>query len=125
MSIPLHCPPNTLASFDSSVNEQHCLVQQNVSIQLPTRWAKDVTPENVWAEYPRPQMRRQQWDNLNGMWELEEVTQLQEDPPFGKTLSERVLVPFPIESELSGTHLLDDMHSSSPAPISICRHFPI
>lgn len=75
---------------------------QKVRIELPTKWAQEVTAENVWAEYPRPQMRRQQWDNLNGLWELQEVRSADEEPPFGQTLKEKVLVPFPIESDLSG-----------------------
>jgi hypothetical protein len=33
---------------------------------LMTRWARDVTPENVHPEYPRPQMVRHDWLNLNG-----------------------------------------------------------
>ncbi|WP_227686934.1 hypothetical protein [Spirosoma arboris] len=36
---------------------------------IMSRWEKQVTPENAWREYPRPQMVRQQWQNLNGMWE--------------------------------------------------------
>ena len=32
-----------------------------------TRWGKEVTPENVWTEYPRPQMTRPEWLNLNGL----------------------------------------------------------
>src|ERR1051325_361399 len=35
---------------------------------LKTRWTKDVTPENVLPEYPRPQMVREEWTNLNGLW---------------------------------------------------------
>ena len=35
--------------------------------RLMTRWGKEVTPENAWREYPRPQMVRQQWQNLNGL----------------------------------------------------------
>jgi len=34
---------------------------------LRTRWAADVTPERVHAEYPRPQMVRPTWINLNGL----------------------------------------------------------
>ena len=37
--------------------------------QLATRWAKDVTPENVWSEYPRPALVRDRWLNLNGLWD--------------------------------------------------------
>jgi len=34
---------------------------------LMTRWAKEVSPENAHPEYPRPQMVRQDWLNLNGL----------------------------------------------------------
>ena len=38
--------------------------------QLMTRWAKNVSPDRVWPEHPRPQMVRErpQWLNLNGLW---------------------------------------------------------
>ena len=36
---------------------------------LATRWAKDVAPERVWQEYPRPQLVRDGWQNLNGLWQ--------------------------------------------------------
>jgi hypothetical protein len=36
---------------------------------LMTRWAKDVSPTNVHPEYPRPQMVREKWTNLNGLWD--------------------------------------------------------
>jgi hypothetical protein len=68
---------------------------------LLTRWAADVDPRNVLPEYPRPQMVRPRWQNLNGVWELD----LPADdavPAFGRALPERILVPFPIESALSG-----------------------
>ena len=41
---------------------------QPVPGQLITRWGTEVTPENAWQEYPRPQLRRAQWANLNGLW---------------------------------------------------------
>ena len=37
---------------------------------IMTKWAADVTPENVWKEYPRPQMVRKDWLNLNGLWDF-------------------------------------------------------
>src|SRR5438874_8724142 len=37
---------------------------------LLTRWAKDVSPERVHPEYPRPQLVRPDWLNLNGLWQL-------------------------------------------------------
>ena len=36
---------------------------------LMTKWGKKVTPENAWQEYPRPQMVRKDWLNLNGLWD--------------------------------------------------------
>jgi hypothetical protein len=66
-----------------------------------TPWAKDVTPARVHPEYPRPQMVREKWQNLNGLWQLAFAKQGNE-PPFGNKLSERILVPFPVESALSG-----------------------
>jgi len=68
---------------------------------LMTRWAKDVSPENVHPEYPRPQMVRSRWINLNGLWQLAEA-EANDPVPSGKDLSQRILVPFPVESALSG-----------------------
>jgi hypothetical protein len=69
---------------------------------LLTPWAADVDPENVLPGYPRPQMVRRRWQNLNGVWELALPPDATSSPGFGKALPERVLVPFPIESALSG-----------------------
>src|SRR3954451_3671547 len=67
--------------------------------RIMTRWAKDVDPGQALPEYPRPQMVRKEWINLNGLWDFA-IT------PRGATRPERfdgkVLVPFPIESALSG-----------------------
>jgi Glycosyl hydrolases family 2, sugar binding domain/Glycosyl hydrolases family 2, TIM barrel domain/Glycosyl hydrolases family 2 len=68
---------------------------------LLTRWAKDVRPDRVHPEYPRPQMVRKDWLNLNGLWQLAFANQ-GEVPPLGKDLPERILVPYPVESALSG-----------------------
>ena len=66
---------------------------------IMTRWAKDVTPEKVHPEYPRPQMVRKDWQNLNGLWEY--AVQLKEDDAPEK-FENKILVPFGIESALSG-----------------------
>jgi beta-galactosidase/beta-glucuronidase len=68
---------------------------------IMTRWAKDVKPDKVLPEYPRPQMVREKWQNLNGLWQFA-VAKEKEEPPVGKKLDEQILVPFPIESALSG-----------------------
>ena len=38
-----------------------------------TQWGENVTPDNVWTEYPRPQLVRNNWINLNGLWNLTSV----------------------------------------------------
>ena len=37
--------------------------------QLMTPWGEKITPENAWREYPRPHLVRQNWQNLNGLWQ--------------------------------------------------------
>src|SRR5688500_24473 len=66
---------------------------------LMTRWAKDVSPRNVHREYPRPQLVREEWQNLNGLWDYSITPKSAEQP---KTFHGKILVPFPIESALSG-----------------------
>jgi hypothetical protein len=74
-----------------------------------TRWAATVSPTNVLAEYPRPQMRRERWQNLNGLWNYA-ITADAQDPPA--TFTNQILVPFPLESSLSGVSRHLDGHST-------------
>ncbi len=66
---------------------------------LMTRWAKQVSPDNVHREYPRPQMVRKNWLNLNGLWEYAIRPKAQPQP---NNFDGQILVPFPAESALSG-----------------------
>lgn len=66
---------------------------------LITQWAKEVSPDNVHPEYPRPQMVREDWLNLNGLWEYA-IRPKDELQP--KNFDGEILVPFPVESALSG-----------------------
>lgn len=68
---------------------------------MMTKWAENIDPSNVMPEYPRPQMQRDEWMNLNGLWDLRKGTI---DEPYSATFSydKEILVPFPIESALSG-----------------------
>jgi hypothetical protein len=68
---------------------------------LMTRWARDVKADHVHPEYPRPQMQRERWLNLNGTWQLA-FAEKDEAVPIRRDLPERILVPFPVESALSG-----------------------
>ena len=69
---------------------------------LLTRWAKDVTPTNALPEYPRPQMVRAEWQNLNGLWDYSIVDRRSDIIPGPGMFDGKILVPFPIESALSG-----------------------
>ena len=66
---------------------------------LMTRWAKDVSPENAWSEYPRPQMVRPEWTNLNGLWQYAIQAK---DAAKPSEWAGQILVPFAVESALSG-----------------------
>ena len=68
-------------------------------VPIKTRWAKDVSPEKVWPEYPRPQMvRKDNWINLNGLWRYG-ISEKGKEPA---SRDGEILVPFCIESSLSG-----------------------
>jgi hypothetical protein len=81
-------------------------VVNNSTFQLTTPWAKDVSPANALPEYPRPQLTRKDWQNLNGVWQYQ-AGRASEPPPSGD-LSEKILVPYPPESLLSGIQRHDD-----------------
>lgn len=68
--------------------------------RLMTRWAKEVSPTNALTEYPRPQLVRDRWQNLNGLWDY--VITAKEEIHSPKEYQGKLLVPFPIESALSG-----------------------
>jgi len=68
---------------------------------LATPWTAQVSPTNALPEYPRPQMTRPDWRNLNGVWQFG-AAQAGDAPPIGRDLGERILVPYPVESALSG-----------------------
>ena len=68
--------------------------------RLVTRWAKDVRPDNVWPEYPRPQMVRPAWQNLNGLWHY--AITARDATPAADAYRGTILVPFAVESSLSG-----------------------
>lgn len=53
------------------------------------------------SQYPRPQMTRSRWLNLNGEWQFEGMP-VNGPPPIGRALAGQILVPFPPESRLSG-----------------------
>ncbi|MEU1271694.1 PA14 domain-containing protein [Streptomyces sp. NPDC005799] len=75
--------------------------------ELRTKWADQVGPDNAHPEYPRPQLTRADWRNLNGRWQFAAAT-AGERPPVGRNLAEHILVPYPVESQLSGLERHED-----------------
>ncbi len=67
---------------------------------LMTRWAADVNPDRVLPEFPRPTMVRHDWLNLNGLWDYAVAAADSKSTPT--KFDGQILVPFPIESALSG-----------------------
>jgi hypothetical protein len=72
---------------------------QPVPGHIMTRWAADVNPRNPLPEYPRPQLVRKDWENLNGLWDY--AIQPMGLPGPEKYVG-KILVPYPVESALSG-----------------------
>ncbi|MCA9257946.1 MAG: hypothetical protein KDA61_02045 [Planctomycetales bacterium] len=73
---------------------------QPFQTHLTTVWGEGVTAENAWREYPRPQMRRDNWTNLNGHWDYAVTSIAQQEAP--DKWDGQILVPFCLESRLGG-----------------------
>ncbi len=66
---------------------------------LKTPWADELNPENPLPEYPRPQLVRDSWQNLNGQWDFA-ILPKGSSPETG--FAGKITVPFAVESFLSG-----------------------
>lgn len=75
--------------------------------RLTTKWGDKVDKRNPLPEYPRPQQVRSKWKNLNGPWQFSGA-KAGEQPVFGKDLDEKIVVPYPVESQLSGLERHED-----------------
>ena len=69
-----------------------------VGDRIITVWGENLDPADVLPEYPRPQMVREHWMNLNGLWEYA-ITPIESVP---EEMDGHILVPFAVESALSG-----------------------
>ena len=67
--------------------------------KIKTKWVEQINPQNVLPEYPRPQLERTDWVNLNGEWEYAIKPKGEVEP---NSFDGNILVPFAVESSLSG-----------------------
>ena len=77
------------------------LVQLLMAAALTTTWGEKIDESNAWREYPRPQMVRANWTNLNGWWDYA-ITTNSPNGLVSEVQKGRILVPFAFESPLSG-----------------------
>jgi hypothetical protein len=68
--------------------------------KLLSRFARDVSPARALPDYPRPQLVRAEWLNLNGLWQYAIRAKVADGP--GPAFDGAILVPFAPESSLSG-----------------------
>ncbi|MBO5860074.1 MAG: beta-galactosidase, partial [Alistipes sp.] len=76
---------------------------------LKTEWGENLDPNNVLPEYPRPIMEREKWQNLNGLWNYA-IRPKDEAKPA--EMDGDILVPFAVESSLSGVMKPLGQHSA-------------
>ena len=89
--------------FFLNIFSVHAQQWEKKTARLMTPWSEDIDPDNLFDEYPRPQMERQDWVNLNGIWDFLKT----DSASIGRYDADanydmKILVPFPIESALSG-----------------------
>lgn len=77
--------------------------------RIMTPWAEQIDPKNVLGEYPRPQMMRPTWTNLNGVWDFTKVDDMTYNS--SQKYDQKILVPFPMESAISGIMNTDHMEN--------------
>jgi hypothetical protein len=95
----------TIVFFFSFVFLIQCLLGKSPLTWKPakgpllTEWGKNLNPGDVLKEYPRPQMVRKDWLNLNGLWQYAILPKDKKQPQH---FHGQILVPFAVESALSG-----------------------
>lgn len=86
-----------LSLFIGSANAQW----QPVPGKIATEWATKVDPANPLPDYPRPQLVRKKWTNLNGLWQYT-ILPKTAGTSIPSAFAGQILVPYPVESSLSG-----------------------
>ena len=95
---------------------------QPVEIPISSSFGEVVTPENALPDYPRPQMRRDTWVSLNGLWDY--AIQGRESPA-PTNYDGKILVPFCVQSSLSGVRKLLDPEEQRVSALWYQRSFEV
>ena len=74
------------------------ITEEMLMKQLYTRWGRELDPQNVLPEYPRPLLRRSSYTNLNGYWDYAFTREFK----IPEKYDGQILVPFSPEAVLSG-----------------------
>lgn len=82
-----------------SCAENETITWEPAGDKIMTEWGENIDPNNVLPEYPRPQLVRGEWINLNGLWDYA-IKPANEEMP--EIFDGKILVPFAVESALSG-----------------------
>lgn len=88
--------------------------------RIKTKWADEINIAEVLPEYPRPIMVRDDWKNLNGLWDYA-ITEVGK-PGIPTSFDGQILVPFAVESSLSGVgKTVGAKRGSGIGVHSVCR----
>jgi hypothetical protein len=87
-------PALALAAFAGASLPSPLQAWEPVGDKIKTRFSQDVDPSNPLPEYPRPQLVRQIWTNLNGLWSYAIVGS---DAPEPDTWDGEILVRFAVD----------------------------
>jgi len=95
----LICAIALLSGWIAACKSEKAAEWKPVEGRIMTRWAAEVRPDLTLPEYPRPQMVREEWLNLNGLWDYAIRAK---DAGRPEDWDGQILVPFAVESALSG-----------------------
>jgi Glycosyl hydrolases family 2, sugar binding domain/Glycosyl hydrolases family 2/Glycosyl hydrolases family 2, TIM barrel domain len=89
----------TLGPFEATLD-----TRASPDVYMGTKWDSAIDAADPVSDYPRPQLTRPNWQSLDGTWQFQGYGSAAAiaSPPAAPALTGQILVPFPMESPLSG-----------------------